>query len=155
MLRHVYGMSLEVKPSDVPEEDQLDYLFDVFTAANEYQISSLGEAVSERVVQLMKTYSLERTLIGLGYNTIETIERRKNYGAVISKTVELYVNNNVADKSLMNGVLDACLARLGSITGLEEYLHLSSLIGKHDPFCGRLLELHFTQAGVSFRPLEK
>ncbi|KAI4854573.1 hypothetical protein E4T44_00081 [Aureobasidium sp. EXF-8845] len=153
MLRHIYAMSLEANSSVVPKEGQLDYLFDVFIAANEYQIPSLGEAVTQRVVQLMKTYTIEKYWTHRGSYTIETAEGRKSNGAVISKTVELYANNIMADRSLMNGVLDACLARFEDIAGLEEYLHISSLIGKHDPFSGRLLELHSSKANVSFQPL--
>jgi hypothetical protein len=54
MLRHVYGMPVDAQPSGITEAAQLDYLFDVFAIANEYQIPSVGEALTERVVQVMR-----------------------------------------------------------------------------------------------------
>jgi hypothetical protein len=60
MLRHVYGIPLDRNPPQTNDQIRLDYLFDVFAIANEYQIPSLGEAVTERVVQLMKRCTIER-----------------------------------------------------------------------------------------------
>jgi hypothetical protein len=155
MLRHVYGMPLDAKPIDIPKEGRIDYLFDVFDIANEYQIPSLGEAVTERVVQLMDASRIKPARINgsVAGNYTGVDEGKRKFCAVISRTAELYMGNNVADKSLMNGVLDACFDRVKEIVWLEDELKLSSLIEKHDPFCGRLLKLflpNLQQRGSSF-----
>jgi len=144
MLQYIYGKPLDASPPDSPENGRLDYLFDVFGIANEYQIPSLGEAVTERVVQLMKRHPIERRQDTF-YNVIsdtEIAEGKKMFGTVMSKTADLYINNNVADKSLMNGVLSTCFELVRNLKCLEENLDIISLIGQHDPFCGRLLQLY-------------
>jgi hypothetical protein len=151
MLRHVYGMPLDVKTLELSEDDQVDYLFDVFAIANEYQIPSLGEAVTEHVIWLMKTYSLEprwnytRKVVDYTANAGNI----KKFGVAVSRIAELYINNDIADKSLMNGVLDHCFTRCDDMKWMEEHLHISSLIGAHDPFAGRLLQLYLPKLHYS------
>jgi hypothetical protein len=139
----IYGMALWAKPHEITESGQLDYLFAVFDFANQFEIRSLGQAVTQRVVQLMKTYQIKPGYIGVShlrdYTGVD--EGRKKFGVVISRTAELYINNDVADKSLMTGVIDACLAYCDNIKWMEDNLKLSSLIGKHDAFSGRLLRV--------------
>jgi len=144
MLRHVYGLPLDAALPEFSEDDQIDYLFAVFDIANEYQIPSLGEAATERVVQLMRACRLKPArIVGSNAGNYTGVEDgKRKFCAVISRTAELYMGNNVADKSMMHGVLNACFARVKEIQWLEENLQLSALIGKHDPFSGRLLELY-------------
>jgi hypothetical protein len=146
MLRHVYETPLEAKPSEISEEGRLDYLFDVFAIANEYQLPSLGEAVTERVVQLMKTYRIEpgRTQTAATYarDAAQVREGKKKLGAVFSRTAELYINNNVLDQSLMHGVQRTCYELRHSLKWMEEHLHIFSLIGKHDPFSALLFRTY-------------
>lgn len=107
MLQYIYGKPLDARPPEVTENGRLDYLLDVFGIANEYQIPSLGEAATERVVQLMKMYPIEKkpnTFFRV-YSDAEVAEGKKMFGAVMSKTADLYINNNIAHKSLMNGVI--------------------------------------------------
>jgi hypothetical protein len=146
MLRHVYGVILDPELHSMPDNDRIAYLFDVFAIANEYQIPSLGEAVTEQVVQLMRTYPIEAVRVGSsGYlDCAAHAQTREKFGSVVARTAELYINNNVADKSLMNGVLNRCFAQCSDIKWLEEHLHISSLIEKHDPFGGRLLRLYLS-----------
>jgi hypothetical protein len=130
VMRCIYGTALWTRPDGITDKGQLDYLFDVFNLANEYEIRSLGQAVTERVVQLMETYRIRPGYIDVShlrdYTGVD--EGIKEYGVVISKTAELYINNDVGDRSLMNGVLDACFAQCDSIKWMEENLHLSSLV---------------------------
>lgn len=151
MLQYIYGKPLDARPPEVPENGRLDYLFDVFGIANEYQIPSLGAAVTERVIQLMKMYPIEKkpNTFFIVYSDAEVAEGKKMFRAIMSKTADFYINNNVADKSLMDGVLDACFTLVKNIKWLEENIDLVPLIGKHDPFSGRLLQLYLPM--VQFR----
>jgi hypothetical protein len=87
----------------------------------------------------MKTYLIFPETCG--YTHPHTIRARSKFGVVISKTVDLYTNNDVADETLMNGVVEACFTHCKNIKLMEHCLDLSALIGKHDPFSGRLLRL--------------
>jgi len=92
----------------------------------------------------MKRHPIERRQ-NTFYNVIsdtEIAEGKKMFGTIMSKTADLYINNNVADKSLMNGVLSTCFELVRNLKWLEENLDIISLIGQHDPFCGRLLQLY-------------
>jgi hypothetical protein len=149
MLRHVYGMSLDAKPLGIGEEGRVDYFFDVFAIANEYQIPSLGEAVTQRVVEYMKTHRLQEGYIRTGAPVDPTTgldTGNQKVALVISKTAELYANNNVADKSLMIGVADACFDSSTSLRWMEKNLHMISIVEKHDSFSGRLLRLYLASA---------
>lgn len=144
MLQYIYGKPLDANPPEISESGRLDYLFDVFAIANEYQIPSLGEAVTERVIQLMKRYPIERrqpTFFNVSSDT-EIAKGKKMFGAIMSRTADFYINNDVADKSLMNGVLNTCFSLVQNMKWLEENLDIVTLVGKHDPFCGRLLQLY-------------
>lgn len=144
MLQHIYGKPLDAASSGVSEEGWLDHLFDVYDIANEYQIPSLGEAITERVVQLMQTCPIDsrHNTFFTAYDNNDIARGRKMFSTIMSRTADLYINNNVADKTLMNGVLNTCFAMVRNLPWLEQNLDISSLIGQHDPFCGRLLQLY-------------
>ncbi|KAI5273683.1 hypothetical protein E4T47_02995 [Aureobasidium subglaciale] len=65
MIRHIYGMALDFKPAGIPPNDRLKYLFDIFHIANEYQMPSLGQAVTqtvfERIIKLLKICQMNRS----------------------------------------------------------------------------------------------
>jgi hypothetical protein len=151
MLRFVYGTPLDANPPEGPIEGRLNYLFGIFMIANEYQIPSLGEAVTERVVQLMQTCVIEEKTDRLFdfYEGTEFIGGRDKFGAIISRTAGLYINNNVEDKSLMNGVASAFSAHVEDFERLDRNLDIPSLIGKHDPFWGRMLQLYLPKLQYS------
>jgi hypothetical protein len=144
MIRYIYGIPLDPEPSSMSEAAQLDYLLEVFAIANEYHIPSLGQAITERAIQLMKSCVLDPETIRTScyYPDLRAEADRKTFGAILSRTADLYINNNVADKSLLNGVLDTCFARCTDLKWMEEHLQISALIGKYDPFAGRLLQLY-------------
>ncbi|KAG9937371.1 hypothetical protein KCV05_g917, partial [Aureobasidium melanogenum] len=53
MLKHIYGSPLEAPPDMVSVEDQIDYLFNIFAIANEYEVPFLGEAATQRIFRIM------------------------------------------------------------------------------------------------------
>lgn len=59
MLKHIYGSPLEAPPDMISVEDQIDYLFNVFAIANEYEVPSLGEATTQRIFQIMKSCCID------------------------------------------------------------------------------------------------
>jgi hypothetical protein len=144
-LRYIYGMPSELYPTEISEKGRLDYLFDVFAIANEYQVPSLGNAVIEQVAQLMESYAIYQAATAHEnsfFARLSVQSGRKKFGAVMSRTVDFYIKNDGADKSLMNGVLDTCFASVKNLKWLEQHVHISSLIAKYDPFAGRLLQLY-------------
>ncbi|KAI4717439.1 hypothetical protein E4T48_06350 [Aureobasidium sp. EXF-10727] len=128
MLRYIYGSPLDPQPSGFPAHEQIDRLFGVFAIANEYQIPSLGEAVTHRVVKIMRSCAMHGTQ-----------KDKELFGTIVAKAAELYIKNSIADQSLMDGVLNACFALTPGIQWLEENINISSIIEPLDPFCGRLL----------------
>jgi hypothetical protein len=143
MIRLVYGIPLEEEPPGISEDDRIDYFFDLFAIANEYQIPSLGEAVTEQVVEIMNSYHIQDRSGTTHPVYIERIlEDRKKFAAVFEKTAELYINHEMADRSLMDGVLKACHKENLYLKRIQDFIDITSLIGKHDPFCARLLRLY-------------
>ncbi|KAI4724345.1 hypothetical protein E4T49_07927 [Aureobasidium sp. EXF-10728] len=128
MLRFIYGSPLDPQPSGVSADERIDYLFGVFAIANEYQIPSLGEAVTHRVVKIMRSCAMHGTQ-----------KDKELFGTIVAKAAELYIKNSIADQSLLDGVLNACFRLTPGIQWLEENINISSIIEPLDPFCGRLL----------------
>jgi hypothetical protein len=97
----------------------------------------------------MKTHRLQEGYIRTGAPVDPTTgldTGNQKVALVISKTAELYANNNVADKSLMIGVADACFDSSTSLRWMEKNLHMISIVEKHDSFSGRLLRLYLASA---------
>ncbi|KAG9945931.1 hypothetical protein KCU85_g6827, partial [Aureobasidium melanogenum] len=143
MLKYIYGSSLEALPDMAPMEYQIDYFFGIFAIANEYEISSLAEAATQGIFQIMKSCCIA------AYSSSITprewvLPERKKFGEIVAKAAHLYINHDVADKSLMNGVIEACFELTPGLVWLEDNINITSMIEASDPFSGRLLRKAIT-----------
>lgn len=138
MVKYIYGSPLEAPPGMVAVEDQIDYLFNIFAIANEYEIPSLGEAATQRIFQIMKMCYIDSSSLRL-IPCDQVLQERKQFGSIVAKTAHLYMNYEIADRCLMDGVIEACFELTPGLVWLEDNIHLSGIIEALDPFSGRLL----------------
>ncbi|KAG9527734.1 hypothetical protein KCU93_g4862, partial [Aureobasidium melanogenum] len=138
MLKHIYGAPLQAQPGMASVEDQIDHLFSIFAIANEYEIPSLGEAATQRILQIMKTCCIDPNATFIAPK-VWVLQERKRFGSIVAKTAQLYINHEIADESLMEGVIEACFELTPGLVWLEDNVDICSLVGRLDAFSGRLL----------------
>ncbi|KAH0374112.1 hypothetical protein KCU65_g322, partial [Aureobasidium melanogenum] len=124
MVKHISRSPLETPHGgDVEVGDQIDYLFSIFAIANEYEIPSLAEAATQRIFQIMKSCCIDANLSFFIEPTNSVLQERKTFGSIVAKTAHLYINHDIADRSLMNGVIEACY-ELTPAVARRQYQHL-------------------------------
>jgi hypothetical protein len=107
MLQHIYGFPMDPR-HEIDFGDGLGHLFDIFLIANEYSVPSLAEAVTRLVVEMIETIKIDSEMIYDGGRgrlkySVGSISKQE-FRTVIGRTVELYRENEIADKSLLEGV---------------------------------------------------
>lgn len=143
MVKYIYGSPLEAPPGMVSVEDQIDYLFNIFAIANEYEIPSLAEAATQGIFQTMKSCCIDAHSSFVSPREW-VLQERERFGSIVAKTAHLYINHDIADQSLMTGVIEACFELTPGLLWLEDNINITSMIEALDPFSGRLLRKAIT-----------
>ncbi|KAI5210863.1 hypothetical protein E4T38_01831 [Aureobasidium subglaciale] len=108
---------------------RVDFLFDLFLIANEYDVPSLSDFVTTTIVSLLPQLKPLRDRADI-----------ESFRAIISKTADFYTNSQIADQALMDAVVEICAGDEPGLRVLEMRLEISAILGRVDVFGGRLLK---------------
>ncbi|THY85796.1 hypothetical protein D6C93_08107 [Aureobasidium pullulans] len=143
MIKHIYGFpEWTIYPPNPEEKARIYYLQDMFLLANEYEVATLSALVAGNFAEMLQDFRVDCYVHygreGIGCRYLDTSSSR-NISMVVREVAELYHDNNIADKSLMHGVLDALLDIGPGYEWLEDCLQITDLLQGMDEFLAKLI----------------
>ncbi|THX46693.1 hypothetical protein D6D06_09972 [Aureobasidium pullulans] len=143
MIKHIYGFPEWTIEPPIPEEKaRIYYLQDMFLLANEYEVTTLSALVAGNFAEMLQDFRKDCCVHygreGRSCRYLDTSSSR-NISMVVREVAELYHDNNIADKSLMHGVLDALLDIGPGYEWLEDCLQITDLLQGMDEFLAELI----------------
>ncbi|KAI5273689.1 hypothetical protein E4T47_02993 [Aureobasidium subglaciale] len=135
MLRYVYGILVDSILHDTELADRtsktarVDFLFDLFLIANEYDVPLLSDFVTTTIVSLLHQLK-----------PLRDEADNESFRAIISKTADFYTNSQIADQALVDAVVEVCADYEPGLCVFEEKIEISAILGRVDVFGGRLLQ---------------
>ncbi|KAI5244693.1 hypothetical protein E4T43_03683 [Aureobasidium subglaciale] len=133
MLRHIYGILVDSILHDTELADRtsktarVDFLFDLFLVANEYDVPLLSDFVTTTIVSLI--YQLK---------PLRDEADIESFRAIISKAADFYTSSQIADQTLMDSVVEVCAGNEPGVRIHEEKIEISAILGRVDVFRGWL-----------------
>lgn len=143
MIKHIYGFpEWTIMPPNPEAKARIYSLQDMFLLANEYEVATLSALVAGNFAEMLQDFRVDCYVHygreGRGCRYLDTSSSR-DISMVVREVAELYHDNNIADKSLMHGVLDALLDIGPGYEWLVDCLQITDLLQGMDEFLAELI----------------